>query len=211
MDAVYQADQVWLLDIQRKLYRWSRAEPADAYRDMWNWVSDPRNLRLAWRRVASNRGARSAGPDKRTVKDIQRREGPQRFLGRLRRQLRDGSYRPTPVRRVMIPKRGKPGKLRPLGVPTVKDRVVQAAILQLLEPIFEADFLPVSYGFRPRQGVSRRSGAHPQRDPPDRREDRHRLAASALSMGRRRGHSGLLRPHRPPSRHEPGCVAGCAT
>jgi RNA-directed DNA polymerase len=101
--------------------------------------------------VASNRGARSAGPDKRTVRDIQRREGPQRFLDRLRRQLRNGSYRPTPVRRVMIPKRGKPGKLRPLGVPTVKDRVVQAALLQLLEPIFEADFLPVSYGFRPRK------------------------------------------------------------
>ena len=136
MDAVYQADRVWLLDIQRKLYRWSRAEPADAYRDMWNWVTDPRNLRLAWRRVASNRGARSAGPDKRTVRDIQRREGPQRFLDRLRRQLRNGSYRPTPVRRVMIPKRGKPGKLRPLGVPTVKDRVVQAALLQLLERTF---------------------------------------------------------------------------
>ena len=151
MDAVYQIDRVWLLDIQRKLYRWSRAEPADAYRDMWNWVTDPRNLRLAWRRVASNRGARSAGPDKRTVRDIQRREGPQRFLHRLRQQLRNGSYRPTPVRRVMIPKRGKPGKLRPLGVPTVKDRVVQAALLQLLEPIFEADFLPVSYGFRPRK------------------------------------------------------------
>jgi retron-type reverse transcriptase len=151
VDAVYQADRVWLLDIQRKLYGWSRAEPADAYRDMWNWVTDPRNLRLAWRRVASNRGARSAGSDKRTVRDIQRREGPQRFLDRLGRQLRNGSYRPTPVRRVMIPKRGKPGKLRPLGVPTVKDRVVQAALLQLLEPIFEADFLPVSYGFRPRK------------------------------------------------------------
>ena len=63
VDAVYQADQAWLLDIQCRLYRWSRAEPADAYRDMWNWVTDPRNLRLAWRRVASNRGARSSGPD----------------------------------------------------------------------------------------------------------------------------------------------------
>ena len=151
MDSVHQADKAWLLDIQRKLYRWSRAEPDDAYRDMWNWVVDPRNLRLAWRRVASNRGARSSGPDKRTVKDIQRREGPDRFLDRLRRDLRSGEYRPTPVRRVMIPKRGKPGMFRPLGVPTVKDRVVQAAILQLLEPIFEADFSPVSYGFRPKK------------------------------------------------------------
>ena len=151
MDSVYQADKVWLLDIQRKLYTWSRAEPDDAYRDLWNWVTDPRNLRLAWRRVASNRGARSSGTDKVTVGSIERREGAERFLTGLRRQLRTGAYRPTPVRRVMIPKRGKPGIFRPLGIPTVRDRVVQAAILQLLEPIFEADFLPVSYGFRPKK------------------------------------------------------------
>ena len=151
MDSVYQADKVWLLDIQRKLYTWSRAEPDDAYRDLWNWVIDPRNLRLAWRRVASNRGARSSGTDKVTVGSIERREGAERFLTSLRRQLRTGTYRPTPVRRVMIPKRGKPGIFRPLGIPTVRDRVVQAAILQLLEPIFEADFLPVSYGFRPKK------------------------------------------------------------
>jgi RNA-directed DNA polymerase len=153
VDAAYQADKAWLLDIQRKLYAWSRAEPDDAYRDMWNWVTDPRNLRLAWRRIASNRGARSSGPDRVTVKTIERREGPDRFLNRLRRQLRSGDYRPTPVRRVLIPKRGKPGEFRPLGVPTVRDRVVQAAILQVLEPIFEADFLPVSYGFRPCKAV----------------------------------------------------------
>ncbi len=53
MDSVYQADKAWLLDIQRKLYTWSRAKPDDAYRDLWNWVTDPRNLRLAWKRVAS--------------------------------------------------------------------------------------------------------------------------------------------------------------
>ena len=64
MDTVYQADKVWLLDIQRKLYTWSRSTPDDAWRDMWRWVTQPQNLRLAWRRVASNRGARSSGVDK---------------------------------------------------------------------------------------------------------------------------------------------------
>ncbi len=64
MDTDYQADRAWLLDTQRKLYTWAKTKPADAYRDMWNWVSDPRNLRLAWRRVANNRGARSAGVDR---------------------------------------------------------------------------------------------------------------------------------------------------
>src|SRR5258708_33556944 len=118
---------------------------------MWGWLTSPRNLRLAWRRVARNRGARSAGVDKVTVKQIEQRIGVERFLGDLGERLRSGRYLPSPVRRVMIPKRGKPGQFRPLGVPTVADRVVQAAILQLLEPIFEAEFYPVSYGFRPKR------------------------------------------------------------
>lgn len=151
MDTDEQADRAWLLDIQRKLYTWSRAHPDDAWREMWNWLTDPRNLRLAWRRVASNRGARSAGVDKLTVRGIEQRLGVERFLTGLRERLRNGSYRPSPVRRVMIPKRGKPGSFRPLGVPTVEDRVVQAAVLHLLEPIFEAEFYSVSYGFRPKR------------------------------------------------------------
>lgn len=149
MDTVYHADKAWLLDIQRRLYTWSRTNPDDAWRDMWNWVTHPQNLRLAWRRVASNRGARSSGVDRVTVKHIETRIGVTNFLTTTRAALRDRSYRPSPVRRVMIPKRGKPGQFRPLGVPTVRDRVVQAAVLQLLEPIFEAEFLAVSYGFRP--------------------------------------------------------------
>jgi group II intron reverse transcriptase/maturase len=151
VDTDYQADEVWLLDIQRKLYVWSRNHPQQAWRDMWNWLIDPHNLRLAWRRVASNRGARSAGVDGLTVKRIQQRMGVDRFLDELRENLRTGRYSPLPVRRVLIPKRGKPGQFRPLGVPTVADRVVQAAILHLLEPIFEAEFYPVSYGFRPKR------------------------------------------------------------
>lgn len=152
MDTVYRADAAWLLDIQRKLYTWSRAEPDGAYRELWNWVSDPRNLRLAWRRIAKNRGARTAGSDKVTVRSIARRpDGVGRFLAETRTMLRTGAYRPMPVRRVLIPKRGQPGKSRPLGVPTVRDRVVQAAVLNMLEPVFEAGFRPVSYGFRPKK------------------------------------------------------------
>jgi group II intron reverse transcriptase/maturase len=151
VDTDYQGDRLWLLDIQRKLYTWSKSHPDEAWRDMWNWVTDPHNLRIAWRRVTCNRGARSAGVDKVTVRQIIRRGGVDHFLTNLRERLRCGSYRPSPVRRVMIPKRGQPLRFRPLGVPTVEDRVVQAAILQLLEPIFEADFYPQSYGFRPKR------------------------------------------------------------
>jgi len=68
VDTDYQADKAWLLNIQRKLYMWSRNHPDAAWRDMWNWVTDPRNLRLAWLRIASNRGARSAGVDRVTVR-----------------------------------------------------------------------------------------------------------------------------------------------
>lgn len=151
MDTDYHADMAWLLDIQRKLYAWSRANPEAAWRDMWNWIVNPRNLRIAWRRVSRNRGARTAGVDKVTVRHVEKHVGVDCFLTGLRRQLRENCYRPSPVRRVMIPKRGKLGQYRPLGVPTVADRVVQAAVLQLLEPIFEAVFYTVSYGFRPRR------------------------------------------------------------
>jgi len=151
VDTVYQADRAWLLNIQRKLHKWSRDHPDEAWRDLWNWLIDPHNLRVAWWRVASNRGARSAGVDGLTVRRIEQRVGIFRFLDELRENLQTGQYSPSPVRQVLIPKRGKPGQFRPLGVPTVADRVVQAAILQLLEPIFEAEFYPVSYGFRPKR------------------------------------------------------------
>lgn len=151
VDTVHQSDSVWLLNIQCKLYAWSRTHSDEAWGDLWNWLTDPRSLRLAWRRVASNRGARTAGVDKVTVRFIERHGGVEQFLADLRRRLRDGEYCPSPVRRVLIPKRGLPIRFRPLGVPTVEDRVVQAAILHLLEPIFEAGFYPVSYGFRPKR------------------------------------------------------------
>jgi len=149
VDTDYQSDRLWLLDIQRKLYTWSRNHPDEAWREMWNWLTDPHSLRFAWHRVSRNRGARSAGVDGVTVRQIIEHIGIDEFLADLRDRLRRGRYRPSPVRRVLIPKRGTPRRFRPLGVPTVEDRVVQAALLHLLEPIFGATFYPQSYGFRP--------------------------------------------------------------
>ncbi len=88
------------------------------------------------------------GVDGITIDDVVR-TGVGDFLDELAEQLRAGTYRPRPLRRVHIPKPGKPGQLRPLGIPCVADRVVMAAAKIVLEPIFEADFLPTSYGFRP--------------------------------------------------------------
>jgi RNA-directed DNA polymerase len=144
MDMDHQADEAWILGVQRKLYQWSKANPDDAWRDMWGWLTDSRVLRHAWPRVASNRGKRSAGIDGMTVAHIRAKVGEQRFLDGLQAELSSGAYRPSPSRRVLIPKVGKPGQFRPLGIPTVKDRVVQGAVKILLEPIFEAQFWHVS-------------------------------------------------------------------
>ncbi len=152
VDTDQRADEVWMLNVQRKLYQWSRENPNDNYRELWNWVTDLRNLRCAWRRVASNKGKRTPGVDGVTVGRIRRDGKEALFLEQIRRELRGGQYRPSPCRRVMIPKRNKPGAFRPLGIPTVKDRVIQSAVKQVLEPLFEARFWHVSYGFRPGRG-----------------------------------------------------------
>lgn len=148
MDMDHQADAAWVLGVQRKLYQWSKANPDDQWRDMRGWLTDLRVLRHAWQRVASNKGGRTAGVDGMTVGRIRNR-GEHRFLVNLQAELRRGAYRPQPARRKLIPKAGKPGEFRPLGIPTVKDRVIQGAVKILLEPIFEAQFWHVSYGFRP--------------------------------------------------------------
>lgn len=105
-----------------------------------------RTLRVAWERVARNRG--SAGVDRVSVERFRAHE--ERYLEELSQELRSGRYRPEAVRRVWIPKGD--GEKRPLGVPTVKDRVVQTALKLVLEPIFEWEFEPTSYGFRPGRG-----------------------------------------------------------
>ena len=109
-------------------------------------VYDRRTLKAAWKRVASNKGA--AGVDRISIKRF--RSKAQCYLEELERDLRDGTYRPAPVKRVHIPKGRK--KTRPLGIPTVKDRIVQTALKMVLEPIFEKEFLKSSYGFRPKRG-----------------------------------------------------------
>lgn len=152
VDSGPQVDQAWLLSVQKKLYQWSREHADHPYRELWNWVTDPRNLRCAWRHIAANKGKRTPGVDGETVGSIRRKRGELAFLDGLRTELRRGSYRPSPSRRRMIPKPGKPGNFRPLGIPTIKDRVVQCAVKQILEPIFEAGSWHVSYGFRPGRG-----------------------------------------------------------
>ena len=134
-------------EIQTKLHRWARDDPHRRFDDLFNLVADPAFLLVAWDRVRGNKGARTAGVDGQTVSYVQTVRGVEGFLDELRAQLRDRSFRPLPVRERMIPKAG--GKRRRLGIAAVRDRVVQASLKLVLEPIFEADFLPCSYGFRP--------------------------------------------------------------
>jgi RNA-directed DNA polymerase len=138
-------------EMQAKLHRWAAADPGRRFDDLFNLVHDPATLVMAFDRVAGNRGARSPGVDGLTVADVEEQIGVPGFLNDLRAQLKAGSFRPLPVRERKIPKPGGSGKVRRLGIPTIADRVVQAALKIVLEPIFEADFLPVSYGFRPRR------------------------------------------------------------
>src|SRR3954468_3524552 len=136
-----------VLDIQRKLHRWSTDDQDRRFTDLHNLVCDPATLMVAWQRVRANRGSRSAGVDGQTARYIER-VGVERFLGTLREELRTRSFRPLPVKERLIPKSdGK--KFRRLGVPALRDRIVQAALKLVLEPVFEADFQPCSYGFRP--------------------------------------------------------------
>jgi len=136
-----------VLKIQTKLHQWAIDGPERRFDDLYNLIYDPAVLILAWQRVRSNRGARSAGVDGTTAHYIQAVKGEHAFLSELRDTLKAREFSPVAVREVMIPKAG--GKRRRLGIATVADRVVQAALKMVLEPIFEADFLPCSYGFRP--------------------------------------------------------------
>jgi RNA-directed DNA polymerase len=135
-------------EMQARLHRWAGEDPSRRFGDLFNLVCDPGFLAEAWLRVKANAGSRTPGIDKATVADIENRPGGVGvFLDGIRAALKSGEFRPVPVRQVMIPK--KSGKLRKLGIATVADRVVQAALKLVLEPIFEADFQPCSYGFRP--------------------------------------------------------------
>ena len=136
-----------VLEIQTKLHSWARQDRGRRFDDIYNLVHDPATLQVAWDRVSQNRGARTAGVDGRTVRSIKGDHTTAEFLGQLRADLKARTFEPLPVRERLIPKRG--GKVRRLGIPTVRDRVVQAALKLVLEPVFEAGFQPCSYGFRP--------------------------------------------------------------
>ena len=144
---VRQARMRKVREMQAKLHRWAGEDSSRRFGDLFNLVYDPEFLVEAWLRVSGNDGKRTPGIDKATVASIENGVGVGVLLEEIRDLLKSGEFRPTPVRQVMIPK--KSGKLRKLGIPTVADRVVQAALKLVLEPIFEADFQPCSYGFRP--------------------------------------------------------------
>jgi RNA-directed DNA polymerase len=137
--------------MQAKLHRWAAADPGRRFDDLFNLVHDPATLFIAFCRVAGNQGANTPGVDGVTADYVREVTGVPGFLDDLRAALKDGSFRPLPVRERMIPKPGGSGKLRRLGIPAIADRVVQAALKLVLEPVFEADFEPVSYGFRPKR------------------------------------------------------------
>jgi RNA-directed DNA polymerase len=133
--------------MQTKLHHWATQEPGRRFGDLHNLVYDPAFLVAAWERVSTSKGAKSPGIDKATAAQIETGIGVGVFLNQIRDSLKSGEFRPVEVRQVMIPKAN--GKLRRLGIPTITDRVVQASLKLVLEPIFEADFKPCSYGFRP--------------------------------------------------------------
>jgi len=134
---------------QRRLSQWATDHPEARYRDLWNLISDPAWLAEAYQRIRGNAGANTPGVD-RDTRDAWECNLPDR-LAQLHQELRTGTYTPQPCRRVYIPKRN--GKLRPLGIPALKDRIVQEAVRMAVEPIFEADFSEYSYGFRPHRST----------------------------------------------------------
>ena len=143
---LYEAEQR-VLNIQTKLHQWAIDDLHRRFDDLFNLVADPAFLIVAWDRVQRNRGARSKGVDGVAPRSIVL--STEAFLFGLRDDLKARRFVPLPVREKLIPK--KSGKLRGLGIPTARDRCVQASLKLVLEPIFEADFKPVSYGFRPRR------------------------------------------------------------
>ena len=135
--------------LQRKLYIKAKQEPAYRFYALYDKLYQADILHHAWRLVKANKG--SPGVDGMSFEVIESAIGVGCYLELLSRELQDKTYQANPVRRVMIPKAD--GSLRPLGIPTIRDRVVQMALKLVIEPIFEADFCEHSYGFRPQKSA----------------------------------------------------------
>jgi len=136
--------------LQHVLYRAAKADPGRRFHSLWDKILRRDVLWRAWVAVRRNDGA--PGIDKVTLADVEE-YGVVRLLDELATDLREGRYRPLPARRVFIPKPASATERRPLSIPSVRDRIVQAAVKIVLELIFEADMLACSYGFRPKRGA----------------------------------------------------------
>jgi RNA-directed DNA polymerase len=135
--------------LQHALYRAAKADPGRRFHALYDKVHRRDVLQRAWGQVRRNNGA--PGIDATTLAEVEE-FGVSRLLEELEADLKAGAYRPLPARRVFIPKPGS-SEQRPLSIPSVRDRVVQAAVKIVLEPVFEADFLPCSFGFRPKRAA----------------------------------------------------------
>lgn len=138
----------WLREFQKKLHAKAKAEPKFRFYSLYDKTYRTDVLEEAYRKAKANGGA--GGVDGETFDDVEKK-GIADYLAELQLEMKERRYEPKPVRRVYIPKPN--GKQRPLGIPTIRDRIVQTAFLMILEPIFEADFADSSYGFRPEKSA----------------------------------------------------------
>lgn len=154
LETITEQEILGITNLRAKLGQKAKLEPQYRFYTLYHHICKEDVLWLAWLKVKRNGG--STGIDGISIQAIERK-GVSEFLKEIQTELKNKSYHPKPVKRVYIPK--SDGKLRPLGLPTVKDRVIQAAVMLVIEPIFEQDFLDCSYGFRPERSAHQAIGA----------------------------------------------------